>query len=134
MLILLDDAQKLDDYVEVPEIAWTLIEITDKPLTIIYPGARNLARNLVAPDGSVGIRIVQDEFCRKLIQLFRKPLVSTSANYSGLPWPVNFGKIDPGIAGSVDYVVKHRQDERSQGKPSGIIKLGIRGDVQVIRE
>jgi len=135
LIILLDDTRKLDDYVaEIPEIALTLIEIADKPLTIIYPGAQNLARNVIANDGSVGIRIVQDEFCRKLIQQTRIPLVSTSANFSGLPWPVSFHKIDPEIVRSVDYVVKYRQDDRSHGKPSGIIKLGVRGDVQVIRE
>src|SRR5512133_346010 len=81
MLVLLDDAEKLYDYVkQVPDIAWNLIEVADKPLTLIYPGAQNLAENLIAEDGSIGIRIVKDEFCRKLISWFRKPIVSTSAN------------------------------------------------------
>lgn len=135
LLILLDDIRKLDVYVEeIPAIALELIEVADKPLTIIYPGARNLARNILAADGSVGIRIVQDEFCRKLIRLSGKPLVSTSANFSGMPWPANFHKIDHDIVSSVDYVVSYRQNDPGLGKPSGIIKLGVRGDVQVIRE
>lgn len=135
LLILLDTADKLADYVaEIPEMAWNLIEISDKPLTIIYPGAQNLARNLIAEDGSVGIRVVQDEFCRQMIRNFGKPLVSTSANISGQPWPSNFRKIDKSIIKAVDYVVKHRQTESTRGKPSGIIRLDRDGVVKVIRE
>lgn len=135
LLILLDVADKLPDYVdEVPEIAWNLIEVADKPLTIIYPGARNLAGNLISADGSIGIRIVQDEFCKKLIHRFGKPIVSTSANISGNPWPATFHKIDHNLVKAVDYVVKHRQEDPERGKPSGILKLSVRGEVQVIRE
>lgn len=135
MLILLDDAGKLYDYVkQVPDIALNLIEVADKPLTLIYPGAQNLAENLIAEDGSIGIRIVKDEFCRKLIARFGKPVVSTSANISGMPWPPNFQKIDRSIVKLVDYVVKFRQKEDTRGKPSGIIKLGPSGEVLVIRE
>src|SRR4030042_5398309 len=84
MLVLLDDATGLERYLqEVPEVAWDLIELSDETLTIIYPGAKNLAKNLVAPDGTIGIRVVRDDFCRKLIRQFRKPIVSTSANVSG---------------------------------------------------
>ncbi len=135
MLVLLDDAGKLPRYVtEVPEIAWDILDVTDKPLTIIYPGAKNLAESLLAPDGSVGIRIVQDEFCNKLIHLFGKPIVSTSANLSGRLWPDTFKNIDESLVSDVDYVVKWRQDDQLKGKPSGIIKLGINGEVKVIRE
>jgi L-threonylcarbamoyladenylate synthase len=135
MLLLLDEASKLSQYVaEVPEIAWNLIEATEKPLTLIYPGAINLAQNLISEDGSIGIRITADEFCRKLISRLGKPLVSTSANKSGMPWPANFHHVDRHILKEVDYVVKWRQDEDQRGKPSGIIKLGLRGEVQVIRE
>jgi L-threonylcarbamoyladenylate synthase len=135
MLILLDNAEKLHDYVKaVPDIAWNLIEVADKPLTLIYPGAQNLAENLIAEDGSIGIRIVKDEFCRKLISRFRKPVVSTSANVSGMPWPPNFHKIDRSLLKLVDYVVNLRQKEEAHGKPSGIIKLGPSGEVLVIRE
>jgi len=135
LLILLDGADKLPEYIaEVPEMAWKLIDISDKPLTIIYPGAQNLARNLIAEDGSIGIRIVKDEFCRQLIRRLGKPVVSTSANISGMPWPPNFRKIDRSIIKSVDYVVNHRQNDTNRGKPSGIILLGKGGVIKVIRE
>ena len=135
LLILLDDAASIENYVaEVPETAWNLVDITDKPLTIIYPGAQNLAKNLIADDGSIGIRIVKDEFCCQLIRRFGKPIVSTSANVSGMPWPTNYHKVDRNIIKAVDYVVTLRQDEEKRGKPSGIIKLGLRGEVKVIRE
>jgi len=135
MLILLDVAEKLYDYVaQVPDIAWNLIEVADKPLTLIYPGAQNLAENLIAEDGSIGIRITKDEFCRKLISRFRKPIVSTSANVSGMPWPPNFQKIDRSLLKLVDYVVNFRQKDETRGKPSGIIKIGLSGEVLVIRE
>lgn len=135
MLVLLDHPARISEYVEaVPEIARELLQVADKPLTIIYPGARNIARNLIAQDGTIGIRIVQDEFCQQLIHLLGKPLVSTSANISGMPWPSGFQKIDKSLLKAVDYVVKWRQQETYRGKPSGIIKIGLRGEVQVIRE
>jgi L-threonylcarbamoyladenylate synthase len=134
MLVLLDSAERLDRYVDIPDVAWELIDIADKPLTIIYPGARNLASNLLAGDGSVGIRIVKDSFCTKLIRQFRKPLVSTSANISGGKSPQIFSEISKEIINSVDYVVKYRQDDLKRVKPSGIIKLGLKGEVKVIRE
>jgi L-threonylcarbamoyladenylate synthase len=135
MLVLLDEADKLTLYVDVvPEIAWKILEVTDKPLTIIYPGVRNLAESLIAEDGSAGIRVVQDEFCRRLIRQFGKPVVSTSANLSGLPWPLSFHKIDEGIVKSADYVVRYRQNDEFRARPSGIIKLGLNGEVKVIRE
>lgn len=135
MLVLLDNEEKLTKYVaEVPEIAWDILAVADKPLTIVYPGARNLAKNLIADDGSLGLRITSDEFCKKLIARFGKPVVSTSANVSGKPWPANFHEIDKSIAGSVDYVVKWRQNEQSSGRPSGIVKIGLRGEIRVLRE
>jgi L-threonylcarbamoyladenylate synthase len=135
LIILLDSAESLHEYLDqVPEMAMTLIEITSKPLTIIYPGARNLAQNLVANDGSIAIRIVNDDFCRNLVRQLGKPIVSTSANISGKPWPPYYAKIDKAIIRSVDYVVKWRQLELTRGTPSGIIKLGLNGEVQVIRE
>ncbi|MBN2273669.1 MAG: threonylcarbamoyl-AMP synthase [Bacteroidales bacterium] len=134
MLVLLDTTALLDRYIrEVPPMAWDLAELTDKPLTIIYPGAKNLAENLVADDGTIGIRIVQDDFCRELISQLRKPLVSTSANISGKPWPESFRNIDPVIFQRVDYVVKWRQEDHTKAKPSGVIKLGLHGEIEVIR-
>ena len=94
MLLLMDSSAKLNYYVqEVPDVAWDLIELADSPLTVIYSGARNVAPNLLAADGSVGIRITQEEFSHKLCERFRKPLVSTSANVSGDPSPANFSEI-----------------------------------------
>lgn len=134
MLVLTDSSAKLNAYVtEVPEIAWDLIEVADKPLTIIYPGARNLAPNLLGEDGSVGIRITQEEFSRRLCERFRKPLVSTSANVSGEKSPQNFHEISDVIKDGVDYIVAYRQDDMTGAQPSGIIKLGLGGLIQVIR-
>lgn len=134
MLVLIDNPVKLETYVsEVPEIAWELINVADKPLTIIYPKAKNLAPNLLADDGSVGIRVTSEEFSRRLCERFRKPLVSTSANISGELSPANFGEVSPVIRAGVDYIVGYRQEDKSKAQPSGIIKLGKGGLIQVIR-
>jgi len=135
MLILIDDATRIPSYVEeMPELAWDLIELSEKPLTIIYSGAKNLAKNLIAEDGSVGIRVSRDNFTQELIRRFKKPIVSTSANISGQPAPAFFDEISEEIKSSVDYVVNHRQDDFTKSAPSGIIKLGVNGEVKVIRE
>ena len=134
MLVLMDSEAKLDRYVsDVPDIAWDLISVSDKPLTIIYSSAKNLATNLLGADGSVGIRITNEEFSKKLCERFRKPLVSTSANVSGEPSPANFSEVAEVIKEGVDYIVRYRQDDMSKAAPSGIIKLGAGGLVQVIR-
>lgn len=134
MLVLIDNPVKLETYVsEVPEIAWELINVADKPLTIIYSQAKNLAPNLLADDGSVGIRVTSEEFSRRLCERYRKPLVSTSANISGELSPANFGEVSPVIRAGVDYIVGYRQEDKSKAQPSGIIKLGKGGLIQVIR-
>lgn len=134
MIVLLENAALLDRYIdEVPEIAFDLIEVSDKPLTIIYDGAKNLARNLIAEDGSIGIRITTEAFSSDLIRRFKRPVVSTSANISGKPSPACFAEIDQQIVDSVDYVVKYRQDETQKAVPSGIIKLGRSGEIKIIR-
>jgi L-threonylcarbamoyladenylate synthase len=134
MLVLIDNEVRLNQYIkEVPEIAWQLLEIIDKPTTIIYPGAKNLAANLIAEDGSIGIRIVKDEFCQKLITQFKKPIVSTSANISGERSPMIFDEISEVILKSVDYIVRWRQEDYTAAKPSSIIKLGLGGEIQIIR-
>lgn len=134
MLVLIDSPAKLDAYItDVPDIAWDLIEVADKPLTIIYPQAKNLAVNLLGKDGSVGMRISNEAFSKKLCERFRKPVVSTSANISGQPNPSNFNEISEEIKNGVDYIVSYRQDETSKAAPSGIIKLGAGGLIQVIR-
>lgn len=135
MLVLIDTSAKLDFYVdEVPDIALDLIEFTAKPLTIIYSGARNLAPNLIAADGSVGIRITNEQFSKRLCERFRKPVVSTSANVSGEPTPSIFSEISDEIKNAVDYIVDFRRNDNQKAQPSGIIKLGVGGLVQVIRE
>lgn len=135
MLVLVDSAVKVDFYVQdVPEVAWDLIELADKPLTIIYSGARNLAPNLLAADGSVGIRVTSEAFSKRLCQQFRKAIVSTSANISGQPSPANFSEISEEIKSAVDYIVGFRQKETGHPKPSSIIKLDKGGLIKIIRE
>lgn len=135
LLVLVDSPVKVDFYVEdIPSVAWDLIELTEKPLTIIYDGARNLAPNLLADDGSVGIRVSGEKFSQQLCQRFRKAIVSTSANISGQPTPSNFSEISDEVKSLVDYIVEYCQDDMSHPKPSSIIKLGRGGEVKVIRE
>jgi L-threonylcarbamoyladenylate synthase len=135
MLVLMENAALIERYVtEVPDIAYDLIELTDKPLTIIFDGARSLAKNLVAEDGSVGIRITTEKFSSELIRRFKRPIVSTSANISGKPSPACFDEIDPEIIDAVDYVVKYRQDDTQKAVPSSIMKLGRGGEIKIIRE
>lgn len=135
MLVLVDSPVKVDFYVQdVPEVAWDLIEVADKPLTIIYSGARNLASNLIAEDGSVGIRVTNEEFSKRLCQQFRKAIVSTSANISGQPSPANYSEITEELKSMVDYVVGYRQEELGHPKPSSIIKLDKGGVIKIIRE
>ena len=135
MLVLVDSSVKVDFYVrDVPAVAWDLIDYATKPLTIIYDGARNLAENLLAEDGSVGIRVTGEAFSKELCFRFRKAIVSTSANISGQPSPANFSEISEEIKQAVDYIVGYRQDEVGHAKPSGIIKLGKGGEVKIIRE
>lgn len=135
MLVLVDSDVKVQSFIhEVPSVAWDLIELSEKPLTIIYDGARNLASNLLAEDGSVGMRVTREEFSKLLCFRFRKPIVSTSANISGEPAPRSFVEISDEIKQAVDYIVAVRQDEPPCAVPSSIIKLGAGGQVKVIRE
>ena len=111
-----------------------MIDLADKPLTIIYSGARNLAANLLAENGSVGIRATNGDFSKRLCQQFRKAIVSTSANISGQPSPKNFSEISEEVKSAVDYIVGYRQEEMSNPKPSSIIKLDKGGVIKIIRE
>jgi L-threonylcarbamoyladenylate synthase len=134
MLVLVSGPEMLGQYVPaIPGKALELIRTASRPTTIIYPGARNLALNLLAPDGSVGIRVTTDEFCLKLIAATGIPIVSTSANLSAKPSPGSFGTIGPRIREAVDYVVDWRRDETSATAPSTIIRIGDDGSVTVIR-
>ena len=134
LISLIDSEAKLQFYVkEVPEVAWDLLEVADRPLTIIYDGARNLAPNLLAEDGSAGIRVTREEFSRNLCMRFKRAIVSTSANVSGQPAPRSFADISPEILAAVDYVCTSRREEKHTPPASHIIKLGVSGEVKVIR-
>lgn len=134
MLVLVDTPNRIEAYVrEVPDMAWDLIEVTDKPLTIIYPEAKNLAKNLLAEDGSIGIRVSGEQFSKMLCARFKRPIVSTSANISGEPSPAFYAEISDEIKQSVDYIVQYRQDDRTPAKPSSIIKLDIGNVIKIIR-
>jgi L-threonylcarbamoyladenylate synthase len=134
MLVLMNGIGMLEDYLDqVPEQALKVLNSALKPTTIIYPGARYLADNLLAEDGSVGIRLTSDPFCLQLIELTGLPIVSTSANISGSPSPSLFSEMGAEIKGLVDYVVNWRQEELEPASPSAIIKLGKEGDITVLR-
>lgn len=135
MLVLMENPALLERYVnDVPEIAWDLVEISTTPLTVIYPGAKNLANNLIAEDGSIGIRFTKEEFTTKLLQRFRRPIVSTSANISGQKSPAFFDEISEEIKSQVDYIVEYRQDDINPAQPSSIIKLWPGGRIDIIRK
>jgi L-threonylcarbamoyladenylate synthase len=134
LLILVSNIQMAGRYVtEIPEIVYELTEVSDTPLTIIYPGGKNLAEGVCAEDGSVGIRICHDDFCNELIGRFRKPIVSTSANFSGKPSPEHFGDIDKELIKGVEYVVKYRQNDRQAASASPVIKIDVNGTFKIIR-
>lgn len=135
MLILLHNDNQLASYVnEIPEVAYELIEATDRPLTIVYSKAKNLASNALAEDGSIGIRIVNHPFCQQLLQRFRKPIISTSANISGQASALNFSEISSEIKEAVDYIVEFGQHDTNAGKPSLIIKLDPSGKFEFLRK
>lgn len=124
MIILLADEKDILNYVDQDNPAmYDFIQGVQKPVTIIYQKARNLAPNVINRDGSIGIRVVQDPFCNKLIRAFGKPIVSTSSNVSGYPPPRIFSDIDVAIKNAVDYVVQYKQDETEPGRPSTVIRL-----------
>lgn len=133
-IILIDQDSKLHRYVkDVPEVAWDLLDVATDPLTIVFDNGINLAPLVKADDGSIAIRVCKDDFCKELLSKLKSPLVSTSANISGEPSPENFSQVNPKVIGAVDYVVKHRQQEKAKGKASSIIKLGSGGEVKVLR-
>ena len=150
MLVLLDAPGKLQGYVEaVPEMAWELLECTSplqltlqrgrentehiRPLTIIYPRGKNLAKNLLAEDGSVGIRITQEPFSKALCERLRRPIVSTSANISGEPAAKTFRQISEEVLEQADYVCLYRRDDEEEKAPSSIIKVGLHNEIEIIR-
>ena len=135
MVVLLHNDYQLAGYVQdVPDVAYELIEVSDRPLTIVFDGAKNLAENVLANDGSIGIRIVNHPFCQQLLQRFKRPLVSTSANLSGEPSAATFDEIDDEIKEGVDYIVKFGQENQEKGRPSVIMKLGSGGKFEFLRK
>jgi L-threonylcarbamoyladenylate synthase len=135
LIVLISQEGLLNKYVnEVPSIAWDLIEVAEKPLTIIYDRVGGLASNVTAPDGSCGIRVCKEEFCNRLLHKFGRPLISTSANISGEPAPVSFRDISKEIKEGVDYIVDYRQEERHSPEPSTIIRIRNNSEITIIRK
>lgn len=133
-IILVDGFPMLERYVpEFQEVCYDLADFAEKPLTIIYPNVQGIAPTVLAEDGSVGIRITKDPNCLKLIRGMRKPLVSTSANLSGEPYPTTFDEISSAIKENVDGVLEERLTEKMV-KPSQIIKIDLDGTVKIIRK
>ncbi len=146
LVLLASDLDMVARYVkQIPSIAIDLVEVNDAPMTLIYPGAfageqgaaadrRRLAWNCVAEDGSVGMRIPLMDWCKQLVFKLGRPIVSTSANISGEPTPLRFSAIDPAIKEAVDFVVPPSVDTQSTGKASQILKVGLKGEIEIIRK
>ena len=134
LISLVDSETKVLFYVkEVPEVAWDVMELSERPMTVVFDGGRNLAPNLLAEDGSVAIRITKEAFSKELCMRMKRAVVSTSANISGQPAPRCFAEISEEIKGAVDYICTSRQDEPPTQTASSIIKLGAGGEVTIIR-
>lgn len=135
MLMLLDSPAKLNYYLaDIPDAAWMLLEAASpKPLTIIYPNARNMAPSLIAEDGSIGIRITNEPFSKALCAQLKHPLVSTSANISGHPTAQFFAQIEPQIREGADYVCRFRREDDCPAEPSSIIKINSDNTFRIIR-
>ena len=136
MLVLCRDADMIVRYVnKAPGIAFEVMEMTEKPLTLILEGAVGLAPNLIPEEGTLGVRVPRHDFCHQLLRKFGKPIVSTSANISGEPTPLKgLGEVSREIIGGVDYVVNPRFQGKPTCKPSAIIAFGERGEVKIIRQ
>ncbi|MEE1004415.1 MAG: L-threonylcarbamoyladenylate synthase [Bacteroidaceae bacterium] len=135
MICLVDSANRMQRYLrQVPDVAWDLVEFAEKPLTLILDGAVNLAPSLIAEDGSVGIRVTRENISHELCYRYERAIVSTSANISGATSPSCFAEISDEIKNGVDYIMLSRQNDLSKGKPSQIIKLGLDGQIQIIRK
>ena len=134
LICLVDSANRMQRYFRnVPDVAWDLVDYATKPLTLILDDAVNIAPNLLAEDGSLGIRVTNEEFSKQMCYRFQKAIVSTSANISGEPSPQNFSEISEEIKNQVDYIVNFRRGEKTKAQPSQIIKLTKDGEVTVIR-
>ncbi len=135
LICLVANDAMLERHIEqVPDLAYDIIDVATKPTTIIYDNPRGVAKNLIATDETLAVRVATDKFCKYLINKFKKPIVSTSANISGHLTPKNFSEIDDSILKGVDYVVNLQQDVKTNARSSSIIKLSNSGLVKVIRE
>lgn len=133
MIVLVADERQVLQYVAAPDLqVFDYLQKAVKPTTVIYEGAIGLASNLIGQDGSIGIRICRDTFCKHLIKRYRKPIVSTSANRSGAPTAAFFDDIQPAIRNEVDYVVHYRRDDRTPATPSTVITWN-RGELKILR-
>ena len=134
MICLVDSANRMQMYSRgIPDVAWDLVEYSEKPLTLILDGAVNLAPSLVAADGSVGIRVTSENISKELCFRFQKAIVSTSANISGRPSPARFMDIEPEVINGVDYVMRSRQNDTKPSSPSRIVRLRADGEISFIR-
>lgn len=134
MIVLMNGEKMMYNvFKDIPEVAWQILDLSEKPTTLILDNPRNVATNVIGPDQTLGIRIVKEPFCFKLMERMKKPLVSTSANISGQPTPKSFAEISPEIINGVDYVVNLQRDKIS-GNPSTIIKLTHDSQVKIIRK
>lgn len=134
MIILVESEKRLQDLVEVPEMAWEIIDLSEKPITIVYESPKSLPKELLAEDGSIGIRLVKNDFCKRLITKLNSPLVSTSANLSGAKSPLRFSDISPEIVNAVDYAVQDFRNEISKYTGSSVIKIWKDNRIKILRE
>ena len=133
LIILVESEKRLQDLVEVPAVAWDIMDLSEKPITIVYDAPKGISKNLLAEDCSIGIRLVKDEFCKRLISKLNKPIVSTSANFSGEKSPKSFTDISPKLINEVDAVAED-QNRDSKWEASSIIRVWNDGRIKVIRE
>jgi L-threonylcarbamoyladenylate synthase len=134
LIILVESEQRLQQLVKVPDVAWDLIDFSEKPITIIYDNPKNLPRELIASDNTIAIRLTKDDFCKKLISKLKAPLVSTSANLSGEKTPKNFSELSAKIKNEVDYIVPECETFIPRYEASTIIRLSANGLVKIIRK
>lgn len=134
MIILVENEKRLQSLVDVPEMAWEIIDLSEKPVTIVYENPKGLPKEILAEDGSIGIRLVKDDFCKRLISKLNKPLVSTSANFSGEKSPMKFSDISQELISAVDFAVEENREKVSQYSGSSVIKIWPDNRIKILRE
>lgn len=133
-IILVESEKRLQDLVDVPPMVWEIMDLSEKPVTIVYDNPRGLPKELLAENGSIGIRLVKDLFCKKLITKLNRPIVSTSANFSGEKSPMSFSEISPLLIKQVDAIAEENREQKSQWEGSSVIRVWQDGRIKVIRE